>query len=200
MLAKIGPFTKRKTRRPVVRSSSMTSVPVMSVGMRSGVNWIRLNLRSRASAIVCTSSVLAKPGTPTSSAWPFAKSAVSSSSTTSCWPTMRLATSARIKPETSATRSSSSRSRSRTALCWVVVMPVRGWRCRSLDGGRRSGRLAGVRGRYLLRQSLDIPGRPLADPGVHAGTRGVAKEVVIVAKIGGRFFHASSALSTAEPA
>ena len=35
-LAKTGPCTKRNARFPVVRSSSMISVPVMSLGMRSG--------------------------------------------------------------------------------------------------------------------------------------------------------------------
>ena len=55
------------------------SVPVMSEGMRSGVNWMRLNLRSRTFASVETSSVLARPGTPTSRQWPFAKRAVRSS-------------------------------------------------------------------------------------------------------------------------
>ncbi len=68
ILAKTGPFTNRNSRRPVVRSSSITSVPVMSVGMRSGVNWIRENSRSRASATVETNRVLARPGTPTRSA------------------------------------------------------------------------------------------------------------------------------------
>ena len=36
--AKTGPRTNRSTRPPVVLSSSITSVPVMSLGMRSGVN------------------------------------------------------------------------------------------------------------------------------------------------------------------
>ena len=44
MLAKIGPCTNRNARRPVVWSSSRTSVPVMSDGIRSGVNWMRLKL------------------------------------------------------------------------------------------------------------------------------------------------------------
>ena len=37
-LAKIGPRRKRKVRLPVFGSSWITSVPVMSAGMRSGVN------------------------------------------------------------------------------------------------------------------------------------------------------------------
>ena len=65
---KTGPFTKRKTCLPVVRSSSSTSVPVTSAGIRSGVNWTRLNPRSITSARVRTSSVFASPGTPVSSA------------------------------------------------------------------------------------------------------------------------------------
>ena len=48
----------------------MISVPVMSLGIRSGVNWMRLNLRCSASASVETISVLARPGTPTSRPWP----------------------------------------------------------------------------------------------------------------------------------
>ena len=46
MLVKIGPSTKRKSRRPC-SSSSKTFVPVMSEGIRSGVNWMRLNWMSR---------------------------------------------------------------------------------------------------------------------------------------------------------
>ena len=42
----------------------MISVPVMSLGIRSGVNWMRLNFRCRAWARVETVSVLASPGTP----------------------------------------------------------------------------------------------------------------------------------------
>ena len=64
MLAKIGPRTKRKFRCPVAVSWSMISVPVMSLGIRSGVNWIRLNRIARAWAIVEMVSVLARPGTP----------------------------------------------------------------------------------------------------------------------------------------
>ena len=37
-------------------------VPVMSAGIRSGVNWIRLNVQSMTSAIVRTSIVLPRPG------------------------------------------------------------------------------------------------------------------------------------------
>ena len=42
----------------------MMSVPVMSDGIRSGVNWMRLNSRPSVCAMVRTSSVLAVPGMP----------------------------------------------------------------------------------------------------------------------------------------
>ncbi len=72
----------------------MTSVPVMSLGMRSGVNWMRLKPSCSACASVEMSSVFARPGTPTSSAWLRVKMAMSSSSMTSSWPTMTFASSA----------------------------------------------------------------------------------------------------------
>ena len=37
-------------------------MPVMSDGIRSGVNWMRLNFRSSTCASVAMSSVLARPG------------------------------------------------------------------------------------------------------------------------------------------
>ena len=45
MLAKTGPRMKRKLRLPLAGSWSMISVPVMSLGIRSGVNWIRRELQ-----------------------------------------------------------------------------------------------------------------------------------------------------------
>ena len=45
-------------------------MPVMSAGIRSGVNWIRWNLRWKTCAIVRTSSVLASPGAPVIRQWP----------------------------------------------------------------------------------------------------------------------------------
>src|SRR3989337_95712 len=64
MFGKIGPGANAICRRPVAGSSWMMSVPVMSDGIRSGVNWIRENLRSSTCAMVWMSSVLARPGTP----------------------------------------------------------------------------------------------------------------------------------------
>ena len=53
-----------------VSSSSSTSLPVMSAGIRSGVNWTRLGARPRTVPRVSTRRVLPRPGTPTRRAWP----------------------------------------------------------------------------------------------------------------------------------
>jgi hypothetical protein len=42
MLANTGPLMNSNSRRPPTPDSWMMSVPVMSAGIRSGVNWIRL--------------------------------------------------------------------------------------------------------------------------------------------------------------
>src|SRR5436190_3482924 len=96
MFAKIGPGANTICRRPVVVSSLMMSVPVMSDGMRSGVNWMRLNFRSSTFASVATSSVFASPGTPTMRLLPPTKSVSSTSSMTSDWPMIRLPSSSMI--------------------------------------------------------------------------------------------------------
>ena len=69
--------------------------PITSDGMRSGVNWTRVKSRSKAAATVLTSSVLATPGTPSSSTWPPTSSAATSPDRTPSWPTTTLATSSR---------------------------------------------------------------------------------------------------------
>ena len=106
MFAKIGPRMNRMTRLPVARSSSMTSAPRMSEGIRSGVNWMRLNRRSTASASFLMMSVFARPGTPRSRQCPPARNAIRISRITRCWPTIALASSRSSRPATSATRSS----------------------------------------------------------------------------------------------
>ena len=53
-----------RTAAALRASRSTTFVPMMSAGIRSGVNWIRWNFRCRASASVRTSSVLPRPGHP----------------------------------------------------------------------------------------------------------------------------------------
>ncbi len=65
-LVNTGPSRKRNVPS---RGSKMTW-PMTSDGMRSGVNCTRLKSRSRAAASALTSSVLAVPGTPSSSTWP----------------------------------------------------------------------------------------------------------------------------------
>src|SRR3954451_4214289 len=63
-------------------------VPTRSAGTRSGVNCTRLKLPPRTWASVLTVSVLARPGTPSSSTWPPARRATSSRSSIASWPTM----------------------------------------------------------------------------------------------------------------
>ena len=88
MLPKMGPCTNVQVRRPLVGSSSMMSVPVMSLGIRSGVNWMRLNTRPRVCAMVRTSSVLAVPGRPVIRQWPPTNRPIMTCSSTSSWPTI----------------------------------------------------------------------------------------------------------------
>ena len=85
-LAKTGPRSNRKPRAPLLSVS--TWVPIMSDGIRSGVNCTRLKERPRTRPMVLTSKVLPKPGTPSRSTCPPAKKAISAWATTSSWPTM----------------------------------------------------------------------------------------------------------------
>ena len=84
--AKTGPLIKRNARFPVFASSSIISVPMISDGIRSGVNCIRLKGSSSIFANVLMSSVFAKPGTPTRRQCPCEKRAISSWSITSLCP------------------------------------------------------------------------------------------------------------------
>src|SRR5258708_23656383 len=93
--ANTGPGTKRMSRRPDARSSSMTSVPMMSDGIRSGVNWMRLNFKWTACASVLMSSVFANPGTPRNRQCPPATKTVRISWTTVSWPMMARPSSSR---------------------------------------------------------------------------------------------------------
>ena len=68
----------------------------MSAGIRSGVNWMRLNDSDRIRASVEIIRVFASPGTPISRQWPRQNRAMNSSSTTLSWPTMILWTSSFI--------------------------------------------------------------------------------------------------------
>ena len=88
MFANSGPGRNRSSKVPVAGFFSMKSVPVMSAGIRSGVNWMRLNSSDRHRDRVLIMSVFARPGTPSSMQWPRAKRAIRSSSITWSWPTM----------------------------------------------------------------------------------------------------------------
>ena len=66
----------------------MIRVPMMSAGIRSGVNWMRRKSSSSTRDRALTSSVLPRPGTPSSSTLPPQKMAVSVASTTRSWPTI----------------------------------------------------------------------------------------------------------------
>ena len=68
--AKTGPFTKCRFLVPVCLSSWITSLPVTSLGIKSGVNWIRENPRESVLATVEIMRVFARPGTPSTSVWP----------------------------------------------------------------------------------------------------------------------------------
>ncbi len=86
-LAKSGPDWKRKARCPSM-PSSMIFVPVISAGIRSGVNWIRLNFNFRAWPNVRINIVLPRPGTPSMRIWPPLNTPTSTCLTTSFWPTI----------------------------------------------------------------------------------------------------------------
>ena len=68
-------------------------VPTRSAGTRSGVNWIRLKVPRRVCASVLTVSVLASPGTPSTSRWPCASIATITRSRKWSWPTTTRLTS-----------------------------------------------------------------------------------------------------------
>ena len=68
---------------------------MISIGIKSGVNWMRLNLSDIVSASLLTINVLASPGTPIKGAWPRANRQIDSRSMTSRWPTMTLPSSLR---------------------------------------------------------------------------------------------------------
>ena len=61
-------------------------VPTRSEGTRSGVNWMRRKLPPTAEASVLMVSVLARPGTPSSSTWPPVSSATITRSSIASWP------------------------------------------------------------------------------------------------------------------
>src|SRR5579863_9934028 len=163
-LWKMGPGKNRTTRRLAAPSASSwsTSVPVMSAGSKSGVNWTRPKERSRASPSDATRSVLASPGTPTSSAWPRAKSATSINSTTASWPTTRTAMASRSLAAASRAFSSSSTSLEAGTLVGEASM----WGCGEKDSHasprvskRIEPQVAQANSRKLAQGMLDIASR-----------------------------------------
>ena len=72
----IGPLKNRNDLFEVFESSSIISVPVISDGIKSGVNCILLNFKSKTSDKVFINKVFAKPGTPSSNTCPLQSSAI----------------------------------------------------------------------------------------------------------------------------
>ena len=105
----------------------MTSVPVMSDGIRSGVNWMRLKASDSDLDSVEIINVLARPGTPSRMQWPRLNSAISSSSMTSSWPTM-----------------------TRLSCCLMSLKPSRSLRTASRSSWRRSSVGVAVAGGVAL--------------------------------------------------
>ena len=64
----------------------------MSLGSRSGVNWMRLNWQPSEAARLLASMVLPTPGTSSTRMWPWAMRAASVCSITAVFPTMTLDT------------------------------------------------------------------------------------------------------------
>ena len=134
-LAKSGPFTKVNALRPSAVSCRI-SEPVMSPGIRSGVNWIRFESRSSTRARVLTMSVLARPGTPIIRQWPPAKMLIRTCSMTASWPTITLPISARMR----VTRAASSSSRAAE-----ISSGGESWAERSATGAAGIGRAPWLR-------------------------------------------------------
>src|SRR5438067_4659996 len=111
-LVKSGPGWNSKRRCP--SSSSVTMwVPVMSAGIRSGVNWTRAKSSFSTLASERTRTVLPRPGTPSRSTCPPARSAMRVSRIRSRWPTMKRpsssSTASVISPKRSGVISAGSR-------------------------------------------------------------------------------------------
>ena len=88
---KIGPFFRWKR----VVETSNTLVPRISDGIRSGVNWMRVNFACTMCASVFAINVLAVPGTPSNRTCPPVNNATARSSNGSSNPTRTLLASVR---------------------------------------------------------------------------------------------------------
>src|SRR5436309_5994973 len=82
MLAKMAPGLNSKSPRSWLN----TLTPVMSVGRRSGVNWMRRNEQSMDRARALASMVLPTPGTSSMREWPSATNVTSASRISRCFP------------------------------------------------------------------------------------------------------------------
>ena len=99
-----------EARWPLCASCSSTSVPVMSVGIRSGVNWMRLNLSEQRLRQAGDEQRLGQARHADQQAMALANSAISSCSMTWSWPTMRRRSCSTICCRASARRATSSTS------------------------------------------------------------------------------------------
>ena len=77
---------------------SRIEVPMMSLGIRSGVNCTRPKRTSTAAASVCTRRVFATPGTPSMRLWPEQRSVTKARRTADSCPTTTPPTAARSAP------------------------------------------------------------------------------------------------------
>src|SRR3954447_7602704 len=131
-LQKTGPSSVAK---PPVSGRKMR-VPTRSAGTRSGVNCRRLNDPPSTSATVLTVSVLARPGTPSSSTWPPASSATSTRSSIASWPTItRLISNSAVSSASCASRDgfgslreSTARSRRSSCVTYLLLSAARRFR------------------------------------------------------------------------
>src|SRR5262245_44073497 len=199
-LANSGPSRNLNSRWPVERFSSMISVPVMSDGIRSGVNWMRLNDSDRHFDSVLIISVLARPGTPSSMQWPRLNSAMSSSSMTSSWPTMTRAScflrlSKASRSRRMASMSLCARSAAATSTVGMLSAPrgVCAWSLMQVssvvgDGTRKrgKGRAGRPRGPQTSLALVDRQGRlvELEDRQVHGGDEHRADVAAAPAAVG----------------
>ena len=89
MLVKIGPFLKKKSLVFMLN----TDVPIMSEGIRSGVNWILENSEDMVFDNTRALNVFATPGTPSSKTCPPVNTPINKRSIISCCPIMKRSTS-----------------------------------------------------------------------------------------------------------
>ena len=87
---KMGPLINFNVLSPVSGFWLIISVPVISEGIKSGVNCILLKSKSKISEIVFIIRVLPNPGTPSNKICPLHNNAIKTCSITSFCPTITL--------------------------------------------------------------------------------------------------------------